>query len=251
MDFDRYRDAYRHIDLDRTEDGVLTMRMHTDGGPLIWGQSPHEELGPCFRNIGSDRSNKVVILTGTGDRFSAATDAARRLPRITAGVWDPMYWHSKQLLMNLLEIEVPMVAVVNGPALIHPELALLCDIVLAADDATFTDGAHLPHGVVPGDGTHIIWPILLGLNRARYFLFTDQTLTAREALDLGLINEIHARENLPDRAREHAAHLLTIPELTRRYTRILMTQPVRKAFLDQLGYGLALEGLAFCDMPES
>src|SRR4051812_12058535 len=98
MDFDRYQHVYQHIRLDRTDEGVLTMRTHTDDGPLIWGKGPHEELGPCFREIGADRGNKVVIMTGTGDRFSAATDAAQRLPAITAQVWDPMYWHAKQLL---------------------------------------------------------------------------------------------------------------------------------------------------------
>ena len=80
-------------------------------------------------------------------------------------MWDHIYSDAKYLLMNHLNIEVPIIAAVNGPALIHAELAVLCDIVIAAEHAEFQDAPHFPNGIVPGDGVHIVWPLVLGPNR--------------------------------------------------------------------------------------
>ncbi len=83
----------------------------------------------------------------------------------------------------LLNIEAPVIAAINGPAWRHREIPLLSDIVLAADTAAFQDSAHFPNGLVLGDGMHIVMPLLLGMNRGRYFLLTGQTLSAQEARD--------------------------------------------------------------------
>src|ERR1700752_1174112 len=106
--------------------------------------------------------------------------------------------------MNLLDIEVPVIAAVNGPALIHAEIAVLSDIVIASDNAEFQDAPHFPNGLVPGDGVHIVWPLVLGVNRGRYFLLTGQKLSAREAQTLGVVSEVVPRERLLNRAREIA-----------------------------------------------
>ncbi len=105
--------------------------------------------------------------------------------RSTPAQWDRVYWEGKHLLMSLLDIEVPMISAINGPAWRHSEIPLLCDIVLAADDVQFQDSAHFPNGMVPGDGMHIIYPLLLGWNRGRYFLLTGQVLDAREGAGAG------------------------------------------------------------------
>ena len=152
------------------------------------------------------------------------------------------------MLLNLLDIEVPIIAAVNGPALIHAELALLGDIILAADTAEFQDAPHFKNGVVPGDGAHIIWPLLLGINRARYFLLTGQKLTAQEALDLGVINEILPHNQLLPRAWELAEELVKQPPLTLRYTRVILTFQLKRIMQDMLGYGLALEGMGVLDL---
>jgi enoyl-CoA hydratase/carnithine racemase len=107
--------------------------------------------------------------------------------------------------MKLLEIEVPVISAVNGPAWRHSEIPLLCDIVLAADTAQFQDSAHFPSDVVPGDGMHIVYPLLLGMNRGRYFLLTGQTLNAQKALELGLVAEVHPPDKLLGRAHRSLA----------------------------------------------
>lgn len=149
--------------------------------------------------------------------------------------------------MDLLDIDVPMIAAVNGPATVHAELALLCDIVLAAEDTIFQDAPHFSNGLVPGDGVHIIWPLLLGPNRGRYFLLTGQKLSAAEALNLGVVNEVLPRDKLLPRAWELAEILAKQPRLTCRYARVAITQHLKKLFLDGLGYGLILEGMAGSD----
>ena len=137
-----------------------------------------------------------------------------------------------------------MISAINGPAVRHAEIPLLCDIVLAAEEATFQDSAHFSGGLVPGDGVHVVFPLLMGTNRARYFLLTGQILTAAEARDVGLVNEVLPRQKLLPRAWEVARQLLQRPPLIRRYARVLMTQDLKRRMHDLLGYGLALEGLA-------
>jgi len=149
----------------------------------------------------------------------------------------------RYLLINHLNIEVPMIAAVNGPALIHAELALLCDIVLASDTTEFQDAPHFPMGLVLGDGVHVVWPLILGPNRGRYFLLTGQKLSANEALQLGVVSEVMSRDILLPRAWELARDICRRPSLARRYARVAMTQVLKQAMLDELGYGIALESL--------
>jgi len=183
---EQYADQYNNIRFER-RDGILQMTFHTNGGPLQWGSGPHEEFPRAFADVGSDRENRVIIVTGTGDAFSGPQGTAAGAPKRTPQEWDKTYWEGKKLLSNLLDIEVPMIAAVNGPALRHSEIPLLCDIVLAADTAAFQDSGHFMSGLTPGDGMHIIYPLLLGVNRGRYFLLTGQLLDAAKAQELGLV----------------------------------------------------------------
>src|SRR5713226_1895079 len=248
--FADYATKYQTIRMER-RDGILQMTFHTDGGPLQWGLLPHGEFPQAFRDVGSDPENKVVILTGTGDVYSGPRAAGGTGMRSTPAQWDRVYWEGKHLLMSLLDIEVPMISAINGPAWRHSEIPLLCDIVLAADDVQFQDSAHFPNGMVPGDGMHIVYPLLLGWNRGRYFLLTGQTLDAAKALRLGLVAEVLPPDKLMARAWELAEDLARKPTLLLRYTRLLFTEYLRRQMHDLLGYGLAMESLALFEKPEA
>ena len=244
--FDSYKDRYKTIHLSR-EDGILEMRFHTDGGPLQWSLVAHNEFESAFLEIGRDRGNEVVIMTGTGAEFCGPAIEPGKHPNrnvMTPETYDPIFWESKQLLPHLLSIEAPVIAAINGPAVRHSEIPLLSDIVLASDDAYFQDTAHFPGGMVPGDGMHIVMPLLMGFNRGRYFLFTGQKVGAEEAKAMGLVNEVLPRGKLLDRARELARQILQQPKLVRRYTRIALTEELRGRMHGLLAYGLALEGMA-------
>ena len=249
-----YQSKYRHIKL-RREDGVLEVQFHTDGGPLQWGLGPHQELTDCFRDIVGDRETKVVLMTGTGDEFTG--------PRVIPGKGNPIFPYrptsafaenlvseSRRLLMNLMDIEVPVVSAVNGPAWRHSEMPLLADIVIASETASFADTGHFPGGLVPGDGVHVVYPLLLGHNRARYFLLTGQIIDAQEALRLGLVGEVVQKGKELARAWEHARAIATRPEVLVRHTRAVLADPIRRKLGEFLGYGLYNEVLAIMDRPD-
>lgn len=248
---DEYVNSCRFVKLER-RDGILQMTLHTDGGPLQWQLEVQAELAAAFAQVGADRENRIIILTGTGDEFSGPRldpDAqffhgAQLTP---AGV-HTVFSNAKRLVQSLLDIEVPMIAAVNGPARRHADLALMCDIVIAADDASFEDSAHFHNGgIVPGDGINVIFTMLLGLNRARYLMLTGQVLSAKEAKDLGLVAELMPRERLLGRAWELAGQLAKKNEMLLRYTRRVLTHPLRRLIDESLQYYLAMEALSTLD----
>lgn len=249
--FADYRDRYRHIKLERT-DRILQVTIHHEGGPSKWTSDPegiHAELGDAFYQIGHDRENLVVILTGTGDRFVTETYAAERPADLgTAAYWDRIYKEGKDLLNNLLDIEVPVIGAVNGPAFIHAELLTMSDIVIAAENARFADKVHFPGGTVPGDGVHVWWLMLLGPNRGRQFLLTGMEIDAHEAKNLGVVAEVVPHAQLLPRAWEIARDLAKKDERVLRYTRVALTQHIKRRMLDDLGYGLQLEGMGIMSL---
>lgn len=243
---EQYANSYDNIRFER-RGGILQMTFHTNGGSLQWGSGPHEEFPRAFADVGSDRDNRVIILTGAGDAFSGPQGTAAGAPKRAPREWDRTYWEGKKLLGNLLDIEVPMIAAVNGPALRHSEIPLLCDIVIAADTAAFQDSGHFMSNLVPGDGVHVVYPMLLGANRGRYFLLTGQSIGAQEALSLGLVSEVMPPGDLLPRAWELATQVAEKSDLVLRYTRVATTQYIKRLMQDLLGYGLALEGLGSAD----
>ena len=157
---------------------------------------------------------------------------------------DEKAWYARHLIFNVLDVDVPMISAVNGPCNMHSEVPLMGDIVLASEDAYFQDASHFPRGQVPGDGQHVIWSFLAGHTRARYFLLTGKKLSAQEAKEWGVVNEVLPKDQLLDRAWELARELVKRPPLTLRYSRQLFTNPLKRAFIDELGHGLARETYA-------
>ena len=103
----------------------------------------------------------------------------------------------------------------------------MCDIVLLSDDGYLQDAAHFARGVVPGDGVHTCCRVVMGLNRARYFLLTGQRMSPEQALACGAVNEVVPRDRLLARAWEHAGYLALRPPLTLRLTRSILVQDLQ------------------------
>jgi enoyl-CoA hydratase/carnithine racemase len=162
--------------------------------------------------------------------------------------FDKLYREGKKILMNILDIEVPLIAAVNGPVRLHSEYILLSDIVLATPSTVFQDKPHFEFGIVPGDGVNLLWPEVIGSVRGRYFLLTQQELPSQTAKDWGVVNEIVPPEKLLSRAHDIAEELAKLPPLTTRYTRIALTQKLRRIIDEGVGYSLALEGISAADV---
>jgi enoyl-CoA hydratase/carnithine racemase len=227
--------AFANIELTREGD-VVELRFHTRGGPLEWNVPAHRDTPTALATVAADPTVKCVIVTGTGDRWCTdlGPDGFAAAGRSRLG------WEWARALQSLLAIEVPVIGVVNGPASIHAEVPVLADIVLAADDAWISDGAHFSRGVVPGDGAHLVWPYLLGPRRGKYFLLTEQRISAQECVALGVVNEIHPRASLHERAHQIADGFAARPIELLRYTRELLNLEER----DRLRTSLVSHGLA-------
>jgi enoyl-CoA hydratase/carnithine racemase len=239
---------YKFVKLER-RNGIMQMTLHTDGGPFKWNLDAQVELATAFAEVGADRENRIVILTGTGDEFTGPRlDPNAQFfhgAQITAAGVHSVFVNARRLVQSHLDIEVPMIAAMNGPAKRHADLALMCDIVIASDDVTFEDTAHFHNGgIVPGDGINVVYTMLMGLNRARYLMLTGQVLSAKDAKDLGLVAELMPREKLLPRAWELAEQLAKKPEMLLRYTRRVLTHPLRKALEEGMQYFLAMETLS-------
>jgi enoyl-CoA hydratase/carnithine racemase len=242
-----YQHKFPNARLSRSKTGVLEVLLHTDGGTLIFNGHTHEQFVELFHDIGADRENRVVILTGSGSAFmeSITPDG---FDFFTPQGFDKIFREGRKVLMNILEIEAPLIAAVNGPVRLHSEYILLADIVLATPSTVFQDKPHFDFGIVPGDGVNLLWPEVIGSVRGRYFLLTRQELASQTAKEWGVVNEILPPEKLLPRAREIAEEIARLPPLTTRYTRIALTQKLRRIVDSGVGYGLALEGISAADV---
>jgi enoyl-CoA hydratase/carnithine racemase len=245
--FDAYRDGFPNARLNRSKSGVLEVALHTDGGTLVFNGHTHEQFVDLFHAIGSDPDNRVVILTGSDDAFME-TISPEGFDFFTPQGYDKIYREGRKVLMNILDIEAPLIAAVNGPARLHSEYILLADIVLATPSTVFQDNPHFEFGIVPGDGVHLLWQEVIGSVRGRYFILTRQELDADAAKAWGAINEIVPANELIPRARGIAEGLAKLPPLTTKYTRIALTQKLRRIIDEGVTFGLALEGISAADV---
>jgi hypothetical protein len=150
-----------------------------------------------------------------------------------------------QLLENIANIRVPVIAAIEGRAHAHSEYALLANVIVAAEGATFHD-VHCP-----GDGIFTTWTYRAGPRRAEAFLLTPQPLTAPTAYEWGVPAEVVPNGKALSRARELADLYLKAPEVTRRNTRVHFIQPLKERLVREVGYGLSLEGASAADLVKS
>lgn len=248
--FETYKNSFPNARLTRTPSGVLEVALHTDGGKLVFNGHTHEQFVDLFHQIGADTENRVVILTGSGDAFMDAI-SPDGFDFFSPRGYDKIFREGRKVLMNILDIEVPMITALNGPVLLHSEYALLTDIILATPETVFQDKPHFDFGIVPGDGVNLLWPEVIGSIRGRYFILTRQVLDAATAKDWGVVNEIVPADKLLARAHEIAEGIAALLPLTSSYTRIALTQKLRRIIDQDGGYGLALEGISAAEVARS
>lgn len=236
-----YFSKFAHLRMTRDAAGVLLVEMHTNGGPILFDATDHEQFVDAFYEIGRDRSNKVVILTGIGD-YMAEINFGSFGNVGDANVWSKVHDEGTQILENIANIRVPFIAAIEGRAHIHTEYALLANVVVAGQSVTFHDLPHFAGGIVPGDGIFTTWSYRAGAGRAESFLFNPEPVPAQTAADWGVVTHIVEDGQAVAKARSLAAIYLRQPEATRRNTRIHFVQPLKERIVREVGYGLALEG---------
>ena len=228
--FDEYSAKYKDFFVMKRVDGIIELRLHTNGGPYIHNWAAHNAMSRAWQDVCNDPENEVLILTATEDRwFSGSPEKVWAKPLSEE---DPDYTYQQmydgiKLIENLVTaFEIPTIAVVNGPG-IHTEIALLCDITLAAEDADFTD-PHFFAGSPPGDGLGLILQATMGPKRGAFAVLTAQPIPAAKALELGVINEVLLREQLLPRAWELAEMIMKRPRFVRRMSHAITMRPWTK-----------------------
>src|SRR5438132_1863129 len=245
---DGYLAEYRSLKLTRDSEGVLVAEFHSNDGPCTFTAQDHTEFVDAFYRIAQDRANKIVILTGAGGEFIPYIDFSSFGNVADPGVWSQVHDEGVQLLENIANIRVPVIAAIEGRAHVHSEYALLASVIVAAEGATFHDVPHFAGGIVPGDGIFTIWSYRAGAARAEAFLLNPQPLTSRTAHEWGVVSEVVPNGKALRRAQELAKLYLKAPEVTRRNTRVHFMQPLKERIVREVGYGLLLEGASAADL---
>jgi enoyl-CoA hydratase/carnithine racemase len=243
MTLDEYENKFgSFVKFDR-QDGVITLTLHTDNASFKLNSQALSLLSALWSDVNSDMDNKVAIITGTGDTFCAEMQMGSFGDTTSADFWYRAYSRRTHAIGHA-EMDVPMIAAVNGPNLIHPDLALLCDIVIAVDvPELFGDRSHISTGIVPGDINHVVWTELFGYMRGRYLLLTEQCVSTREAHECGVVSEVLTREQLMPRAREIARKLAPQRPLMLRYTKMALNFKLKQIVREGVDTGMLLEAL--------
>jgi enoyl-CoA hydratase len=236
---------YKHIDFEHREHEVLWMTLNRPEVLNATNAQLHTELVEIWKTIDKDPDVSAVVVTGAGRAFSTGGDlqmvenAYRDYDEIVR-IMD----EARDLVYNILNCSKPIVSAINGPAVgAGLVVALMADISIAAENARLTDG-HLRMGVAAGDHGAIIWPLLCGMAKAKYYLMTSDFITGREAERIGLVSLSVPADALLEKAMEVATSLATGPRQAIKYTKRALNQWMLQAG-PIFDHSLALEMLGF------
>jgi enoyl-CoA hydratase len=205
----------------------------------------HREMARLFRELKRERTARAVLLTGRGKAFSAGGDT-NWMPQFKDPVlFDEIRRDGKQLIWDLLDVEIPIVAALNGHAIgLGASIALLCDVIFMADTAVIAD-PHVKVGVVAGDGGAAIWPLLLGPARAKQYLMTGDAVKAAEAERIGLVNRVVPAAELDAEAMAFATRLAAGAPIAVQFTKHAVNKLVKDALNIAFDTSMALELVTF------
>jgi len=222
-------DDFTTLKLARAGD-VLRVTIDHPTSPLnAVDEALHRDLTALFAGLKRETEARAVLLTGRGTAFSAGGDF-NWFPKLQEPArLEALRRDAKQLVWDLLDVELPIVAAVNGHAMgLGASIALLSDTIFMADTATIGD-PHVRVGIVAGDGGVAIWPLALGPARAKEYLLTGDPLAAAEAERIGLVNRVVPAADLDAAAMAFAARLAAGAPLALRYTKLAVNKLVKDA----------------------
>jgi enoyl-CoA hydratase/carnithine racemase len=223
-------------------EAVSNVKSYGEGPVMIWFLEDYRDDVVLVVRV------RVLVLTGTGDRFMTEIDGQSLDDPTKPAVWDKTTAEGRRIMQRLVDLEMPIVAAVNGPAAVHNEYVLIADIVIAADTTVFSDFPHLTLGIVPGDGIYLAWEEAIGLNRARYLTLTQGSFTADQAERWGAVAEVLPPDQVLPRAQEVAEGLAAKPQLLTRYLAVTVRQRLSRRMAEAYQLGSALEGLTGADL---
>lgn len=230
-----------HFDL-LDDDTILRITIdRPDSAVNAVDEALHHDLTRVFGALRTERELCAIVLTGSGGAFSAGGDfdwfpTLRTPERLAALRVD-----AKTMIWDLLDIEVPIVAAIGGPAIgLGASIALLCDVIVAAEGVRIAD-PHVKVGLVAGDGGAVIWPLVLGPALAKEYLLTGKPLLAEDAARLGLVNHVVPVGELAATALDLARQIAANPPLAVRYTKAAVNKGIRERMETLFDYASALE----------
>jgi enoyl-CoA hydratase len=241
MDYTKYQSI-----LAKRDGKILTLTMNRPEQLNAVDARMHYELSEIFRDVQNDTETNVVVLTGAGRAFCAGGDLGW-LKEMTSNkaILNQTLAEGKKIVNDILDIEKPVIAMVNGPAMgLGATMALFCDIIIASEKAKFAD-PHVKVGIVAGDGGCVIWPLLVGICKAKELLMTGDAISAKEAERMGLINKAVPPEELDKAVYELAQRLANGPIQAINSTKVAINKNVKFFTNLILDTSLALEGHTF------
>lgn len=233
------------ISLERDGHVLIATIDHPDSPMNAVDERLHHEFGELFRILKQEGEARAVVLTGAGRAFSAGGDmewfpTLRSPDRLHA-----LRREARQIIWDQLDVEIPIVCALNGPAVgLGASIALMCDLLVMADSAAIID-PHVQVGLVAGDGGAAIWPLLLGPQAAKRHLMLGEPLRADEALRLGVASEICTVEEIGPTARRWADRLAAQAPLALQGTKIAVNAQLKQALLTSFDLSTALEMSCF------
>jgi enoyl-CoA hydratase len=239
-----YRD-YRHLIFDRAPNGVLLITINRPERLNATNARLHWELTQVWLTVDQDPAVRVALVTGAGKAFSAGGDL--ELVEEMAGNPDALsrtLREASDLVYNMINLDKPVVSAINGVAVgAGLVVALLADVSVIAETARLTDG-HVRLGVAAGDHAAILWPLLCGMAKAKYYLLTADFLDGKEAERIGLVSFCLPPDQVMPKARAIADGLAAGSQHAVRWTKRALNNWLRQAgpIFDQ---SLALEMLTF------
>jgi enoyl-CoA hydratase len=238
-------DEYQFLQFERDEDGILLITINRPDVLNATNARLHWELSRVWKDIDDDPETNVVIITGKGRAFSAGgdLDMIDAMKGNHAALWQTMR-EAGDIVYNIVNCEKVVISAINGVAVgAGLAVAFMADITIAAENMRITDG-HLRLGVAAGDHAVILWPLLCGMAKAKYYLLTADFIDGKEAERIGLVSLCVPSDQLMNKAYEVARKIARGPQQAARLTKRALNNWV-KTFGPHFDASLAFEMLGF------